>query len=67
MVHQTSFSNGVVVWEQHFAISLGKIHNSNFSDDNNNNNNMFSPLINSKVKLLKTLENPSVEKSLTLT
>ena len=48
-------------------ISLGKIHNSNFSDDNNNDNNMFSPLINSKVKLLKTLENPLVEKSLTLT
>ena len=66
MVNQTSFSNGVVVWEQHFAISLGKIHNSNFSDDNNNDNNMFPPLINSKVKLLKNLENPSVEKSLTL-
>ena len=56
------FSKEVVVWEQHFASLLGKIHNSN--DDNNNDNNMFSPLINSKVKLLKTLENPSVKKSL---
>ena len=48
MVYQTSFSKEVVVWEQHFAISLGKIHNSNASDDNNNDNNVFSQLINTR-------------------
>ena len=48
MVYQTSFSKEVVVWEQHFAISLGKIHNSNVSDDNNNDNNVFSQLINTR-------------------
>ena len=49
MVYQTSFSKEVVVWEQHFAISLGKIHNSNVSDDKNNDNNVFSQLSNTKV------------------
>ena len=38
------FSKEVVVWDQHFAISLGKIHNSNVSDNNNNDNNVFSQL-----------------------
>ena len=49
MVYQTSFSKEVVVWEEHFAISLGKIHNSNVIDDKNNDNNVFSQLINTKV------------------
>ena len=42
MVYQTSYGKEVVAWEQYFPILLGKIHNSNVSDDNDNDNDVFS-------------------------